>query len=238
LPSLSLNSGGGLFLEGIRLAEIVNRFGLATYVEEGAYCASACFLVFAAGKEKFASYSGRIGVHAAKHATGDAVSAAAGIQAMGLLLKRLGVSDAITQKMADTPHERVTWLSTPELQSIGVKPLSFSDASPFDRVLAAVAERGPYPLLPEAETVWLWERLVRAASRLSARQNSGRAQVVNACTPKEQTCTRSVSFRTTSDTTTMLRTARERSGRVTARDVGKRRDGTDVQTCRPWVRSE
>jgi hypothetical protein len=236
LPSLSLNSGGGLFLEGIRLAQIVKRFGLATYVEEGAYCASACFLVFAAGKEKFASYSGRIGVHAAKHATGDAVSAAAGTQAMGLLLKRLGVSDAITQKMADTPHERVAWLSTPELQSIGVKPLSFSDAAPLDRALGAVAERGPHPLLPDAEKVWLWDRLVRAASRLSIRQNSGRAQVMNVCTSQMQTCTSSVSFRSRSGTEMVLRTTRDRSGKVTARDLCEQGVNADAQICRPWAR--
>jgi hypothetical protein len=35
-PSLSLNSQGGLFLEGIRLAKTVRRFGVVTYVEEGA----------------------------------------------------------------------------------------------------------------------------------------------------------------------------------------------------------
>src|SRR5688572_20007336 len=35
MPNLSLNSPGGFFREGIRLAETVNRFGLGTYVEEG-----------------------------------------------------------------------------------------------------------------------------------------------------------------------------------------------------------
>ena len=89
-PSLSLNSQGGLFLEGIRLAETVRRFGLVTYVEEGAQCASACFLVFVAGKGKFASYSARIGVHSAKEVTGDALRAAAGTETMGVLLRAFG----------------------------------------------------------------------------------------------------------------------------------------------------
>src|SRR3712207_849534 len=39
-PVVTLNSPGGRFLEGIKLAETVHRFGLTTYVEEGAHCAS------------------------------------------------------------------------------------------------------------------------------------------------------------------------------------------------------
>src|SRR4051794_27311903 len=54
VPSLSLDSLGGTFGAGVELAQIVRTFGLSTYVEDGAQCASAC--LFAAGKQKFASY--------------------------------------------------------------------------------------------------------------------------------------------------------------------------------------
>ena len=49
VPSSSLDSLGGTFGAGVELAQLVRTFGLSTYVEDGAQCASACFLVFAAG---------------------------------------------------------------------------------------------------------------------------------------------------------------------------------------------
>src|SRR4051812_42416258 len=75
----------------VELVQLVRTFGLSTYVEDGAHCASACFLVFAAGKQKFASYGARIGVYAGKDPTGDADRAAAGTDAMHHLLTALGV---------------------------------------------------------------------------------------------------------------------------------------------------
>jgi hypothetical protein len=222
-------------LEGIKLAQAIRRLGLTTYVEEGAVCASVCFLVLAAGKEKFASYSSRIGVHSAKDATGDADRAAAGTQAMSLLLKALNVSPAIINKMATTPHERIAWLSTPELQSIGVKPLRSSDGSPLDRILPEVTERGPSSSMSEPEKGWLWGRLVRAASRLSAEQNEGRARVSNACAPGAPSCASSVSYKSSSGLPVTLRTTRDRAGTVKAREVcaGK---SAEAQSCRPWAR--
>jgi ATP-dependent protease ClpP protease subunit len=234
LPDVSLNSGGGLFLEGIRLAEIVKRHGLTTYVEEGATCASACFLVFAAGKEKIASYSGRIGVHSAKDAEGNATRASAATSVMSVLLRSLGVPPTIIKKMATTPHERIAWLSTPELQSMQVKPLGFSDPAPLERVLQAVVERGPPRGLPEPEMVWLWDRLVRAASRLSVRQGNGRAQIINTCPPEARSCSSSVSYTIRGDQTVTLRTTRERTGRVMAREVCGDQ-ATNAQQCRPWA---
>jgi hypothetical protein len=238
VPSLSLNSQGGLFLEGIRLAETVRRFGLVTYVEEGAQCASACFLVFVAGKEKIASYSARIGVHSVhwvEEATGDAVQADADTEAMGVLLRVLGVSAPIIKKMSETPPERVAWLSAPDLHAMNVKPLGFSDNAPLDLALSAVADRGPHSSLPEPERSWLWDRLVRAASRLSVRQNHGRATIVNVCAPQAASCTSSVSYTDKSGRTGILRTTRDRSGRVISREVCER--AADAQPCRPWERS-
>jgi len=49
---LRLDSPGGSILEGVKLADIV-RFGkIATSVVGNSKCASACFIVFAAGNEK------------------------------------------------------------------------------------------------------------------------------------------------------------------------------------------
>jgi len=55
----------------VKLADAI-RFGkVSTNVGKKAVCASACFLVFAAGSTKFASYGAQIGVHGASDIGGN-----------------------------------------------------------------------------------------------------------------------------------------------------------------------
>ena len=191
VPSLSLDLLGGTFGESVELAQTREDFRAQTYVEDGAQCASVCFLVFAAGKQKFASYGARIGVHAGKDPTGDADRAAAGTDVMRRLLTALGVPPSITKRMAETPNEKVVWFSVPELRSMGVTLLGRSEPSPLELALPTPADLpGPQTSLPEPEAAQFWELLVRAATRLSARQHGGLAQIQNACT--SEACTSSV----------------------------------------------
>ena len=57
VASVRLNSDGGALAEAAELASIIQFGKLATVVANGATCASACFVVFAAGNEKFVNYS-------------------------------------------------------------------------------------------------------------------------------------------------------------------------------------
>src|SRR5437867_8400652 len=70
VSGIRLNSTGGNLLEGVRLSETVKYAKMATNVAQGATCASACFLIFAAGETKFANYSAKVGVHGASDQTG------------------------------------------------------------------------------------------------------------------------------------------------------------------------
>ena len=63
--SFRLDSIGGNLLEGVKLADVVRFAKVATNVGPGETCASACFLIFAAGETKFANYKAQIGVHGA-----------------------------------------------------------------------------------------------------------------------------------------------------------------------------
>jgi ATP-dependent protease ClpP protease subunit len=85
VTSLRLNSEGGSLLEAVRVADWVRSAKISTNVGQGAICASACFLIFAAGETKYANISARIGVHAASE-------------------KRV-VSRAATTSMADVAKE-------------------------------------------------------------------------------------------------------------------------------------
>jgi hypothetical protein len=67
---VSPNSTGGQLGEGALIAGAIKARGLATRVEDGAVCASACFLAFAAGDPRTAHPNSYIGVHKAADSDG------------------------------------------------------------------------------------------------------------------------------------------------------------------------
>ncbi len=60
VANVRLNSSGGNLLEGVKLASAIKVGKISTNVGQNSTCASACFLAFAAGDTKFASYGAQI----------------------------------------------------------------------------------------------------------------------------------------------------------------------------------
>src|SRR5881628_107579 len=56
VSGIGLNSPGGALLEAVKIADVIRYCKIATVVPNGQTCASACFIIFAAGGEKYASY--------------------------------------------------------------------------------------------------------------------------------------------------------------------------------------
>jgi hypothetical protein len=123
-----LNSPGGSVAEARSIAAMINASGLTVAVDKGAECASACFLVFAAAKRKFASYSARIGVHSASdRLTGtETVGSMAGTTGIARTYAALGVPADIIGRMVATPAGQVAWLSDADLRSMGVQMIPLS----------------------------------------------------------------------------------------------------------------
>lgn len=120
VSGVRLNSPGGNLLEGVKLAAAVKFAKTATNVAKSATCASACFLVFAAGEKKFANYASLIGVHGASDKNGEeTVQSGAATISMAKIAKELGVPDAIIGRMVVTPPSEMVWLTPSELQSMG-----------------------------------------------------------------------------------------------------------------------
>jgi hypothetical protein len=122
VANVRLNSEGGNLLEGVKLADAV-RFGrMSTNVGKNSTCASACFLIFAAGNTKFASYDARIGVHGASDKYGDetAQSEAATVS-MARIAKELGVPAAIIGRShrLDGSNSQRAWRSSRNYRSYG-----------------------------------------------------------------------------------------------------------------------
>jgi hypothetical protein len=117
---ISLNSTGGQLGEGALIAEAIKARGLATRVEAGAVCASACFLVFAAGDPRTAHPNAFIGVHKAADNDGrETYKSREATREMVEFARQLGVSSTILDKMGRTPSDSLEWLNARDLRSMG-----------------------------------------------------------------------------------------------------------------------
>jgi hypothetical protein len=116
VTSVRLNSDGGNLLEGVRLAAVVRSAKLSTNVGQNATCASACFLVFAAGDPKSAYIHARIGVHGASEEGNESRKATV---AMARIAEELTVPSSIIRRMVNTPPNDMTWLSLNDLRLMG-----------------------------------------------------------------------------------------------------------------------
>ena len=117
VTSLRLNSEGGNLLEAVRVADWVKSSKISTKVGQSATCASACFLIFAAGETKYANISARIGVHRASE---KGVVSRAATTSMADVAKELDVPWSIIRRMINAPPDEVEWLSLTDLRLMNV----------------------------------------------------------------------------------------------------------------------
>lgn len=95
-----LESNGGWILQGQRIAEVIARRGLDTYVETE--CTSACTIAFLAGKERAVAPDARLGFHAFR-GIGNMPS----METEAGVYGRAGLSDAFIRRVARTSHQTV-----------------------------------------------------------------------------------------------------------------------------------
>jgi membrane-bound ClpP family serine protease len=120
INAVVLDSPGGHVIASRDLALRIRRLHLTTLVPANAECASACFMLFAAGTQRIAGATARIGVHSAAldgEETGVTL-------AMSTLMARqcgaFGVPPAILGKMVTKAPDDMAWLSADELRSMQV----------------------------------------------------------------------------------------------------------------------
>jgi hypothetical protein len=240
VASLRLNSIGGNLLEGVKLADIVRFAKMATNVGQGATCASACFLVFAAGETKFASYSAKIGVHGASDQAGEESGDAT--VSMARVAKELGVPPAIIGRMVVTPPSEMVWLSPTDLQSMGATMIGKPAQLPSiqDGPIAKQTQPGapvqlqpgaPVQLQPEKPSAPVsWKTLVSNALEISSKQNGGKPKTSRSCQPEAHVCTTAIILTMDGVDTAIL--ARENAqGTMIEREICTFNDFTDIRTC-------
>ncbi|MGF6313702.1 hypothetical protein ABIB82_007902 [Bradyrhizobium sp. i1.8.4] len=201
VANVRLDSPGGNLLEGAKIADSI-RFGkMSTNVGKTAICASACFLMFAAGSAKNVSYGAQIGVHGASGENGEeTVASGAATVSMAKMAKELGVPPAIIGRMVVTAPSDMVWLSPQDLQSMGTTMMGrpSQTASPPVANLQQTPPTGPMSSAPSGANaaasrssnndVPTWGELLNKAMEKSASQNNGNPLFSRSCQPEHKVC--------------------------------------------------
>ncbi|MCA6108440.1 COG3904 family protein [Bradyrhizobium cenepequi] len=120
ISAVRLDSPGGSLAEAVKLAELIRRAKLPTIVAAGSRCTSACFIVFAAGIEKFASYDAAIGVHGVSDKFGhETAQTKEATMAMARITSEFGVPPRIIGQMVTTHAHDIAWLTPDDLRAMG-----------------------------------------------------------------------------------------------------------------------
>jgi hypothetical protein len=126
-----LDSPGGRVLEAERLARIIQRRNLDTYVE--GVCASACTLVFLAGKDRASTPNARIGFHQPGFIGLNEQEQAAATGAMMAQYRSARLPDSFIQKISSTSPREIWFPSRKELIEANViTRVSLGGEAPVD----------------------------------------------------------------------------------------------------------
>jgi hypothetical protein len=242
VTSVRLNSAGGSLLEGVKLADAI-RFGkMATNVGQGATCASACFLIFAAGETKFANYTAQIGVHGASDENGkETAGSGAATVSMAKIAKELGVPPSIIGRMVVTPPSEMVWLSPADLQSMGTsmvgKPSQIIQSA--DRPAQQTEPGVPMEITPQtkattARTPPTWSEFVDAAVALSAAQNGGKPRTIRGCQPEIKLCFNVVSYLDKNGVETGVKVIKDMNDKIVMKEVCTFNSTKDIRRCFDW----
>ena len=245
---LRLDSPGGSVLEGVKLADVVRDEKIATSVSGTAKCASACFMVFAAGSEKYVSYTARVGVHGAsdEHGRETAQSSAATIS-MARISQELGVPPSIIGKMVVTPPDEILWLTPDDLRSMGTTMVGErveppSGPAPSDELSSEFTQpdrsRASAPRSSDPNTP-TWETLLDRAMELSKKEHGGQPSYDRICRPELKQCITGVSFTAPDGTFMTMKVTENLDGKTLKREVCSfNRQNGDVRTCFDWDTGE
>ena len=206
VSGIRLNSPGGNLLEGAKLADAIRFAKIASVVPKGSTCASACFVAFAAGAEKFVSYSASVGVHGASDKNGQETDQSnAATVAMAKIVKELGVPADIIGRMVVTPPDQMVWLTPNNLRAMGTtmtgKPVQTPAANAPTQTPPAPAGQAPSSLK--------WEDMVKEAINISASQNRGNPRLSRVCQPELKVCTMAIMYVDKQGKEAMVRTTED-----------------------------
>ncbi len=117
-----LDSPGGDAAESVRMARQVRALGADTAVADGSRCASACFLVFAAGARRILGRGSSVAVHGASEADGSITPRILYLdEAMRRASEAYGVPPSVTRRMSVAYGRELHVLDGDDLRAMRVE---------------------------------------------------------------------------------------------------------------------
>jgi ATP-dependent protease ClpP protease subunit len=123
-----LESQGGMTWAALQIGKIIQRRGFSTAVADEAVCASACALIWLAGKERFMASTARVGFHASSTGEnrGGEVSSV-GNAIVGAYLYEIGLKELATiVYVTKASPQSMTWLTMGDAMRYGIAAKAFS----------------------------------------------------------------------------------------------------------------
>lgn len=243
VATVRLNSPGGSILEGVKLADMI-RFGkIATAVIGSSKCASACFIVFAAGNQKYVNYAASIGVHGASDESGEETTqSGAATVTMARIAKALGVPPSIIGKMVVTPPDQMVWLTPDDLRSMGTvmtgKPSQLPPELPLTSQLPSQLRPDEKSTASETEPPPSWDKLLDRAIGLSTQQHGGAPDIHRICQPEFKECINGLAFKAPDGTNMIMKVTEDMNGKMQKREVCSFNEFGDVRICVNWDTGE
>ena len=139
VKTVVLHSPGGSVQDALKIGRLIRERKFNTEVEDGAYCASSCPLIFAGGVERIAAPKAAIGVHqifAVSNIQGEVGDGMSGAQRVSAqcqrYLREMGIDSQVWVHAMETPKDELFYFRPDELLSLklatrqGIKPRSSS----------------------------------------------------------------------------------------------------------------
>jgi len=243
VATIRLNSPGGNILEAVEIAQVVRQAKIATSVLSGSTCASACFIIFAAGNQRYASYNAMIGVHGASDESGqETIESGAATVSMARIVRNLGVPEAIIGKMVVTPPTQMVWLGPDDLRSMGTtmfgKPQQVAEpaqsGAPTQQLANPAAPLSIAPQSQAARTPASWSYFIKEAAALSASQNGGTPMFSRSCQPELKICNTGLWFKGKDGSEMLIKQTSDTADKVISREVCSFNSFKDVRDCADW----
>jgi hypothetical protein len=143
VKTIVLHSPGGSVQDALAMGRLIRERKFATEVEDGAYCASSCPLVFAGGAERKAGDHAAIGVHQVFSAangpiSGDGMASAQRVSAeCQRYLRDMGVDQQVWVHAMETPKDELFYFKPEELIGLKLATAAAGAATPTAAATAA-----------------------------------------------------------------------------------------------------
>ena len=235
VSGMRFNSSGGSLLESVRLAGLIQNAKIATVVANGATCASACFVAFAAGSQKFVGVTASVGIPGVSDGTGQ--DAGDATNSIARVVKELGVPEAIIEKMLAARSE-IVWLTPDDLRTMGTTTTGKAGQPALSRPVAAQPPTQLAPstraVAPQSSALKNWNDVVSAALSTSREQNGGQPYTGKQCGLKFNSCATAVFYTGTDGRQVMVRTIKDLNGKYLVHETCTFNELKDERTCVDW----